>query len=135
MQRIKEKFSIPSDIKHIRKISTRMVNSLLQRNIDKSVIFDVRLSVEEAILNAIEHGNRRDASLAVDVFFEIDDEKIEITIEDKGKGFSHSALPDPTTDENILRAHGRGVYLINKLMDDIRYNEKGNRVKLTKFLR
>ncbi len=132
---ITESIKIPSDLKHIRKVSSRIVDLLVERGIDKSRIFDIRLSVEEAVINAVEHGNKRARGLSVNVFFTIDDGKIEVTVEDEGKGFSHSELPDPTKDANILRSRGRGRYLIYKLMDKVEYNEKGNRIKLVKFLR
>ena len=56
-------------------------------------------------------------------------------MEDQGKGFDRVALPDPTKDEHILRSHGRGVYLVHKLMDKVEYNEKGNKVKLVKYFK
>jgi len=135
VQGISEHIKIPSDIKKIRKVIAKIINVLLERNVDKSHIFDIRLSVEEAIINAIEHGNKKNKNLNVDITFVVDDEKIEIAVEDQGKGFDHTKMPDPTTDGNILRAHGRGVYLIHKLMDRVRHNDRGNRIKLTKFLR
>jgi serine/threonine-protein kinase RsbW len=132
VQTINESISITSNLKNIRKVSSRIVDLLLERGIDKSTIFDIRLSIEEAIINAIEHGNKKDESLKVTASFIIDEDKIEIAVEDEGEGFSHTALPDPTKDKNVLRAHGRGVYLFHKLMDRVEYNDKGNRVKLVK---
>lgn len=126
---------ISSDIKEIKAVSSRIVNLLMERKVDKSDIFDVRLSLEESLLNAIEHGNKKDKNLSVNISFVIDETKILITIEDEGRGFSHKELPDPTTDENILRSHGRGIYLIHKLMDEVRYNDGGNKVQLTKYIR
>ena len=134
-QAVTNSIKIPSDLKHIREVSQKIVALLMERNTDKSIIFDVRLSLEESILNAIEHGNNKKKDLTVDISFTIEGGKIEITVEDKGEGFEHKSLPDPTKDENILRAHGRGVYLIHKLMDKIEYNDKGNRVSFTKYLK
>lgn len=135
MQRIAETIKVASNVSNIRKISSRIVDLLMERNVDKSRIFDIRLSAEEAVLNAIEHGNKKSSSLSVTVSIEIDDDKAVIGVEDEGKGFDHRSLPDPTTDENILRSHGRGVYLVHKLMDEVQYNDNGNRVKLTKYLK
>ncbi|MBL7069441.1 MAG: ATP-binding protein [Candidatus Omnitrophica bacterium] len=135
VQGISESIKMPSDIKKIRKVIARIVDLLVERNVDKSHMFDIRLSVEEAIINAIEHGNKKDKNLIVDISFAIDDEKIEVAVEDQGGGFDHTKMPDPTTNGNVLRAHGRGVYLIHKLMDRVQYNDRGNRIKLIKYLR
>ncbi len=135
VQGISESIKMPSDIKKIRKVIARIVDLLVERNVDKSHMFDIRLSVEEAIINAIEHGNKKDRNQTVDISFAIDDEKIELAVEDQGRGFDHTKMPDPTTNGNILRAHGRGVYLIHKLMDRVQYNDRGNRIKLIKYLR
>ena len=135
MQRVTESIKIPSNIKHVKKITSDIVNLLVERKVDKSHIFDIRLCVEEAVINAIEHGNKNNEKLNVSVSITINDSKIEVTIEDEGKGFGHHTLPDPTKNENVLRSHGRGVYLIHKLMDKVQYNDKGNRVKLIKYLR
>ncbi len=134
-QAVTNSIKIPSDVKHIRDVSQKIVALLVERNINKSIIFDVRLSLEESILNAIEHGNKKKRSLTIDISFAIDDGKIKIAVEDKGKGFKHKCLPDPTKDENILRTHGRGVYLIHKLTDKVEYNNKGNRISFTKYFK
>ncbi|NQT06088.1 MAG: ATP-binding protein [Candidatus Omnitrophica bacterium] len=134
-QDIKESISITSDIKEIRKVSSRIVGLLMERMVDKALIFDIRLAVEEAIINAIEHGNKRNKRLKVKVSFGIDNERMEITVEDSGSGFDHKGIPDPTEDKNVLRSHGRGIYLIHRLMDRIEYNDKGNRIKLTKYIK
>lgn len=134
-QSVNESISIPSNIKNIRSVSSKIVELLIERKVNKSIIFDIRLSVEEAILNAIEHGNKNNEDLNINISFSIDGTKAEIAVEDQGAGFDHISLPDPTTDENILRSHGRGIYLIHKLMDKVQYNDKGNRVRLIKYLR
>lgn len=135
VQSTRESMRIASNPKNIRKVTPRILSLLQERNIDKSYIFDIRLSVEETILNAIEHGNKKNENLTVDISFAIDDEKIEISVEDQGKGFKHGSLPDPTKSDNVLRSHGRGVYLVHKLMDKVEYNDKGNKVKLIKYFK
>lgn len=133
VQSISESIKILSSVKNIRKVSSRIVNLLQDRGVTKDCIFDIRLCIEEATLNAIEHGNKMNESLSVDVTFSIDDEKIEVSVTDEGAGFSHKKLPDPTKDNNILRSHGRGVFLVYKLMDKVEYSDKGNKVNLVKY--
>ena len=134
LQDMKNKVSIPSDTKKIKDVTTKIVKLLVDNNVSKSNIFDIRLSVEESVINAIEYGNKKDPKLTVDIEFSINKKEFEVSIEDQGRGFDYKALPDPTKEENILRFHGRGIYLIHSLMDKIEYNKKGNMVRLTKYL-
>ncbi len=125
---------IPSEIKQLKKVSSRILDSITSQHIDEAVLFDIRLCVEEAVRNAIVHGNRCDKKLSITISYWIEDGSFNIEVEDEGKGFDHKELPDPTEEGNMLRNHGRGVYLIKRLMDEVRYNEIGNKVKMVKRL-
>ncbi len=94
--------------------------------------FAIWMGFEEAASNAITHGNRGDPAKTVTIELAIDETKVEITIEDEGAGFNASGLEDPTADENLLKESGRGVMLIRSFMDEVRYNDVGNRVRLVK---
>jgi len=102
---------------------------------DESDTFDIRLCLEEALINAIKYGNKFDKNLDVLVECSCSENKISISVQDKGKGFDYSKIPDPTKEENLLVGHGRGVFLIKHLMDELRFNEKGNRLTMTKYLK
>ena len=97
-------------------------------------IFDIKVCVDEAVRNAIVHGNKSDRRLYVRVLYWVKDGKVNIEVEDEGKGYNPKKLPDPTVDENITRNCGRGVYLIKKLMDKVEFNETGNVIKMMKKL-
>jgi len=127
---------IPSDIKYIRKVSLEIEEFLKSKNVDESNIFDIRLCVEEAVKNAIIHGNKSDSELPVFISYSLQDEKFVIEIEDKGTGFDPELVPDPTKGEYLSRAGGRGVFLINKLMDEVRYNNngRGNKIFMVKSI-
>ena len=132
---IKKKIEIPSEIKYIKRISQEILGHLKNLNVDDSIHFDVRLCVEEAVRNSIEHGHSLDKNLPIVLTYTVDKDKIKIEIEDQGKGFDVKKVPNPGEDENIFKGSGRGVFLIRKLMDNVVYNKKGNKVKMTKFLR
>jgi serine/threonine-protein kinase RsbW len=132
-EKIDKKIEIPSDIEYITKVSHELLEHLKHYGADESVRFDVRLAVEEAVRNAIEHGNRYDKELPVLIRYTVDSKKITVEIEDKGEGFHLKSVPDPREGDNLLEEGGRGVLLIHKLMDKVAYNEKGNIVKITKF--
>ncbi|MBL7157459.1 MAG: ATP-binding protein [Candidatus Omnitrophica bacterium] len=127
---------IPSDIKYIRKVSTEIENFLKSKNVDKSEIFDIRLCVEEAVKNAIIHGNKNKKDLPVFISYSLEDGRFAIEIEDKGKGFDPGKVPDPTKEENLLTEGGRGVFIIRKMMDKVRYDNssRGNKVFMVKFI-
>ena len=127
-------FEIPSDIRYIRKTSNKMVRSLKRSAVDESTLFDIKLCVEEALRNAMVHGNRSDKGLVVKVSYRIDKDRFEAVVEDEGSGFDPEKVPDPTVEENMLKYGGRGVYLIKRLMDEVEYNDRGNRVKMVKYI-
>lgn len=126
---------IQSDIKHIRKASAEIEDFLRANKIDESAIFDIRLSVEEAIKNAILHGNKGRKGLPVSISYELRGGKFTVEVEDAGSGFTPAELPGPTKDENLTKAGGRGVFLMQKLMDEAKYNARGNKVSMLKYVK
>jgi serine/threonine-protein kinase RsbW len=83
---------------------------------------NLALSIAEAASNAIMHGNKGDAGKKVKIFILIDKKKIRISIKDQGKGFKLSEVPDPTSPENILKDHGRGIHIMKTFLDEMYYN-------------
>ena len=126
---------IPSEIKYIRKVSSGILEWLKPRDLDDSALFDIRLCVEEVVRNAITHGNNDDKSLKVIVNYWLEGDSLIVEVEDEGQGFDLDKVPDPTIGENLMRGSGRGVYLIRKLVDKMELNDRGNKVKLTKYLK
>jgi len=95
-------------------------------------IFSVHLAMEEALVNAIRHGNRLDASKHVHVACRVSPELIRIEITDEGEGFDPSSVPDPTDPANIEAPSGRGLMLMRSFMSRVEYNDVGNRVVMEK---
>lgn len=81
----------------------------------------VSVAVRESLVNAIRHGNRMDESRRVAVEFVLHADRLEVTVQDEGDGFDPDSLPDPTAEENILKASGRGIFFMRSFMDDVRY--------------
>ena len=96
--------------------------------------FGMRLALEEAIVNAIKHGNRSDPCKQVAIRYQLNEQQILLEIEDEGPGFDPDGLPDPLSPENLERPGGRGVFLIRHYTSWVQYNEKGNCVTLCKKL-
>lgn len=94
---------------------------------------DVTLALTEALANAIIHGNREDPNKKVHVWGACEGhEKLLLVITDEGQGFDPATVPDPTVAENVFSSHGRGVFLINRLIPDAEYRLGGRQVVLRK---
>ena len=96
-------------------------------------LFGIKLSLEEALVNAVKHGNHLNPCKHVKVQYRITPQRADFTIEDQGCGFNPGNLPDPTRDENIEMCHGRGILLMRAYMSSVVFNPQGNKVTLTKF--
>ena len=125
---------ISSEIKCIKKVSSEMLDSLSPYKIDEGTLFDIRLCAEEAIRNAIVHGNRSNKKLHVKVNYRLENDRIIIEVEDEGAGFDPRKIADPTGDDNIMKESGRGICLIKRLMDKVDFNQKGNKIRMEKGL-
>lgn len=82
---------------------------------------DVLLAVTEATTNAMIHANKSNVDKMVTIDAEVVDSKLIIKVKDEGEGFDPKDIPDPTEPENLLRDHGRGVFLMRIYMDNLEY--------------
>ncbi len=90
----------------------------------------LNLALDEALINAIKHGNKCDPRKNVHVEASITPEEAEIIVEDEGEGFDRRCVPDPTAPENLHRLHGRGILLMEAYMNQIEYTHGGRRVRM-----
>ncbi len=123
---------IPSDTEAGQAVQERIVSRLESLEYSVRDVFGVRLALEEALVNAIKHGNGLDPDKTVRVNCLIEDDLLRVEIEDQGPGFNMGEVPDPTAEENLERPCGRGIMLIKSFMTNVEYNAKGNRVVLEK---
>jgi serine/threonine-protein kinase RsbW len=94
--------------------------------------FAVKLALEEALVNAIKHGNRLDVAKTVRIEARITPRTVKIVIEDQGVGFDRRCVPDPTADENLERCSGRGILLIESYMNRVKWDRGGRRLTMEK---
>jgi len=94
--------------------------------------FSIRLAVEEAVVNAIKHGNRFDKNKKVFLRFGCNGNQFSLTVRDEGRGFDPNTIPDPTAPENLTLPYGRGIMLMNAYMDHVTFSPTGNEVTLVK---
>jgi serine/threonine-protein kinase RsbW len=123
---------IPSSTTEGQKVQERIISRLEEIGFPARGIFGVRLALEEALVNAIKHGNGLDPNKEVFVFCQISQDKVRVVIEDQGPGFRLADVPDPTEDENLEKPGGRGIMLMRAFLSLVEYNERGNRVVLEK---
>jgi serine/threonine-protein kinase RsbW len=95
-------------------------------------IFGVHLALEEAVVNAIKHGNKLDREKHVSVSCKLSTDRFWISIADEGQGFDPKAVPDCTDTEHIQLPHGRGLLLMRCYMSRVDYNDRGNAVTMEK---
>jgi serine/threonine-protein kinase RsbW len=123
---------IPSEYESGQAVIERIMSSVSQAGFRGRDLFGIRLSVDEAVTNAIKHGNQQCRDKSVRIQFQLDEGSVRIEIEDQGAGFRPEDVPDPTADENLERPSGRGLMLMREFMTRIQYNAKGNLVVLEK---
>ena len=153
-------FVIPSDINLVDGVS----NYITERAIEFGVIsptqkFYVQLAIDEAISNAILHGNLRIKEMETDpknsgrtreelyrqrsslpdfarkqvhIDAAVSPAKLEVDVADEGRGFDLTLLPDPTNDVNVFDYHGRGIFVMRNIMDSVEFGDKGRSIKLIK---
>jgi len=93
-----------------------------------SARFKLRVALSEALANAIIYGNRHDSQKSVDVRVEVSKTMLAVHVSDEGDGFRPQEVPDPTLPDGLEQTSGRGLFLIREMVDDVRFNEKGNSV-------
>jgi serine/threonine-protein kinase RsbW len=127
---------IPSDTGEARRVQEQIEQQLLQQShCQDHDLFSIKLALEEALVNAIKHGNQYDRSKNVAISYRISPDRFEIVITDDGPGFDPADVPDPTAVENLERPCGRGLMLMRHYMTEVAYNERGNSVSMSKALR
>jgi serine/threonine-protein kinase RsbW len=127
-----EEFVIPSDLSEARRIQDLIEQQLQQSHFQDKEIFGIRLALEEAIVNAIKHGNQMDRGKKVQVCVRILADRFEAIIVDEGPGYNPTDLPDPLAEENLERPSGRGLFLIKHYMTEVTVHPPGNRVTMHK---
>jgi len=126
---------IPSDTAEARRVQEDIERLLAGCHFGERELFGIKLALEEALVNAIKHGNQMDSSKKVQISYQVHPDKFEIRITDEGSGFDPYDVPDPTDIENMDRPCGRGLMLMKHYMTDVQYNSRGNSVHMRKVVR
>ncbi|TLX77194.1 ATP-binding protein [Labilibacter sediminis] len=122
---------LKSDIKNISLVEKLIDDISVQFDIHADVYGKLLLAIVEGVNNAIVHGNKLDSNKDVELEYQVSDKVVEFVITDQGSGFDFTDIPDPTLPENVEKTHGRGIFLMNHLADDIDFENNGSKVKLS----
>ncbi|MDR1964006.1 MAG: ATP-binding protein [Planctomycetaceae bacterium] len=124
--------SFPSDMNIAHDLIEQVMEQIKLGGWNNKEEFAVNMALEEALTNAVQHGNHSDPTKQVYFSCRLNGQRIYVRIEDEGSGFDPNTVPDPTDPEHIMIASGRGVLLIKNFVSRIRWNEKGNVLEFEK---
>lgn len=125
--------TIQSNIVSAKAVEDKIIESAESKGYDEEAVFALRLSLEEALANAIRHGNQSESHKSIHIGYQVTSEFVEINIADEGDGFTPDDVPDPTTEDKLEIPSGRGILLMRAYMDVVEYNDKGNSIRLVKY--
>jgi anti-sigma regulatory factor (Ser/Thr protein kinase) len=124
---------IPATAVGINTVSEGIMALLQRKRWPQDDLIKVDLALQEALANGIRHGCKGDASKQVQCIVTCDEhEDLVIVVRDPGDGFDPGTLPHPLASENQLKPSGRGVFLINQLMDEVAFSDGGREVQMKK---
>jgi serine/threonine-protein kinase RsbW len=121
---------LPSNSEAISAVENMVDEICLELALNEDAYGNVLISVTEAVNNAINHGNKNQNSLIIELLVFDNSTEFCFSITDEGMGFDYINLPDPTSPENILKENGRGVFLMRNLADEVVFEEDGKKVLL-----
>lgn len=125
-------FEVPSYISLMHDILSYLMKRVEKIGIINPETSNLFVALDEAFVNAVKHGNKFNAEKLVRITAEVSKEEARFTIEDEGEGFDVNEIPDPRNPENLFKTSGRGVLFIYNIMDEVKYNERGNRLTMVK---
>jgi len=128
---MKKSVKLSSDLQNLRVIEKMIDDISLSMDLSDEVYGNILVATIEAANNAIVHGNKLDPDKEISVDMTVTGKELKVSILDQGNGFDFEHVPDPTAPENREKINGRGVFLMQRLSDNILFKEHGRFVELT----
>lgn len=124
---------VPCEVQAITPVCGRIMAEVVQMGCAKEKHFEIELALQEALANAVRHGCKGNPDQHVRVQAGCDPARgMIVVVRDPGSGFDPAAIPSPTVGERLYSAGGRGIFLINQLMDEVRYERGGTEIWMRK---
>ena len=112
-------YTLDSTLDSVNKVEQTAEQLAVKVGFSEDDLHKITMSVREAAVNAVLHGNAYDPSKKIMVAYESSPNTLAITITDEGKGLSENEVPDPLAEENLLKTSRRGIFLIRSFMDEV----------------
>ena len=128
-----ENIKIPSQREEIPKVESVIEKINEEFCLPPEKFLNLQIAISEVLVNAIVHGNKENPDKNVYIELSFDENEFSINVRDEGTGFDINMIPDPTQDANLLKEHGRGIFIIKSLCDnlDFKSSAKGTEIKMT----
>jgi serine/threonine-protein kinase RsbW len=125
--------TVPGSVREIPAAVESIMVELREMSCAQGEEHQIELVLNEALANAVVHGCKEDPSRSVRIAVGCDENRgVVIVVRDPGKGFKPREVPSPIVEERIFASHGRGIFLINQLMDDVRFRRGGTELWMRK---
>lgn len=124
---------IPSTLQAAKEPEREILQATEQCGYDDDATFAIKLALEEAMTNAVKHGNGNDESKSITVRYSVSVSQVVIIVRDEGPGFVPEDVPDPTQNDRLMLPTGRGIMLMRAYMDEVCYQADGREVRLVKI--
>jgi serine/threonine-protein kinase RsbW len=130
---LRVRVTLAADRASVRPVVEQVMESIRQMKCVDGKEDAIELSLHEALANAVIHGAKEDPGKVVECLVACDEGRgILIIVRDPGEGFDPSAIPSCTVGENLYSSHGRGIFLINQLMDEVKFRKNGTEIHMVK---
>lgn len=130
---LRVKVTLAADRKSVDPVVEQVMQAVRDMNCANGKADAIELALHEALANAVVHGAKEDPSKVVECVVVCDEQRgILIIVRDPGEGFDPSSIPACTIGENLYSNHGRGIFLINQLMDEVQFHKNGTEIHMVK---
>jgi serine/threonine-protein kinase RsbW len=130
---LRVRVTLAADRRSVDPVVTQIMESVRQVKCVDGKDGAIELSLQEALANAVIHGAKEDPSKIVECIVACDEQRgVLIIVRDPGEGFDPASIPSCTVGENLYSEHGRGIFLINQLMDEVKFRKNGTEIHMVK---
>src|SRR5437660_9810213 len=131
--KLQVRVTLAADRNAVEPVVTQVMDTIREVNCVDGKEDAIELALQEALANAVVHGAKEDPTKTVECLVSSDDERgVLIVVRDPGTGFTPEAIPSCTVGENVYSNHGRGIFLINQLMDKVEFRKNGTEIHMVK---